>query len=205
MKILCVSDLHGYPPELPPSDMVILAGDYCQGRGKKEWYDTHFRAWLETLHREYRWVVGIAGNHDFGLQDEKFARSLPWVYLVDEFVEISGLRIYGSPYTPIFHDWAFNESEAELEKRWSTIPEGLDILVTHGPPFGILDATQNYEHVGSWALRRKVQEVKPRYHVFGHIHESKGVWTVGKTTHSNVAFVDEHYKPNCLPYLEFEI
>jgi Icc-related predicted phosphoesterase len=95
-------------------------------------------------------------------------------YLEDAGCEIGGLRFYGSPWTPLFWDWAFMLPDAELVEKWKAIPSGLDVLITHGPPHGVLDLTNRNDRAGSLALLHRVREAKPRLHVFGHIHEAAG-------------------------------
>src|SRR5262249_28918150 len=98
-----------------------------------------------------------------------------------------GLKIYGSPWTPLFCDWAFMLPDADLASKWDKIPSGLDVLITHGPPFGILDWTNRKEHAGSATLINRVHEVKPRLHVFGHIHEAAGRTESNGTTFLNAS------------------
>jgi Icc-related predicted phosphoesterase len=98
-------------------------------------------------------------------------------YLIDDMVTVEGLNIYGSPWQPTFFDWAFNlDRGAPLKEKWDLIPStGVDILVTHGPPMGILDKVYDGERVGCEELAKAVKErIKPRLHVFGHIHEEAG-------------------------------
>ena len=97
------------------------------------------------------------------------------------------MRFYGSPWTPLFFDWAFMLSEPELAEKWALIPPGLDVLVTHGPAHGVLDMTNRGEHAGSVTLFDRVRAVKPRLHVFGHIHEAAGRTDLDGTTYLNAS------------------
>ena len=111
---------------------------------------------------------------------------------IDESVCIKGLRIYGSPWQPRFYDWAFNLDRGEpLREKWARIPDDTDILVTHGPPYGILDRTSDGEHAGDEELRPVVDRIQPRLHAFGHIHPSYGEWRRDRTTFVNAAVCDE--------------
>ena len=177
MRIVFLSDTHGKHKQVtvPEGDLLIHAGD-ISGRGQK-WQVREFMEWFEK--QPHRYKVMIAGNHDFLAEKEPevFRSMVPEnvIYLEHESVEIEGLKIFGSPYTPWFYDWAFNVRRGEpLAACWSAIPEGTDILVTHGPPFGILDEVDSGENVGCEELLKKVQEIKPVIHVFGHIHEGRG-------------------------------
>jgi Icc-related predicted phosphoesterase len=203
MRIYAVSDLHGYfPPYVPECELLLLGGDYCPTRNleqEKRFMSGKFSEWLREVPAKQ--VVGIAGNHDFILQDEpEFARSLPWTYLQDEEINIDGVRIYGTPWTPPFFDWAFMCNESMLQERFSNIPEGLDILLSHGPAWKHLDQNSGKENCGSYSLLQRIKQVKPDSHVFGHIHEGHGVMDDGPTRFYNVAYLNGKYEPkyNCV-------
>jgi predicted phosphodiesterase len=120
-------------------------------------------------------------------------------YLQDSEVTIDGLRIWGSPWQPEFYDWAFNLPRGDaLKEKWDLIPAGIDILVTHGPPRGKLDMTYSYagfprDEVGCWDLARAVARIKPKVHVFGHIHVGYGVVEENGTTFVNPSSCDDNY------------
>ena len=159
---------------VPEGDLLIHAGDATLRGTEAE--IRAFDAWLASLPHPHK--VVIAGNHDFGFERHPHARS--WItgatYLQDEGTTIGGLEIWGSPWQPWFHDWAFQRQRGpEMAEIWSRIPSSADVLVTHGPPHGILDRTVRDEPVGCEALRHEVlQRIQPRLHVFGHIHEAHG-------------------------------
>ena len=203
MRIVCMADTHSSFEDqgtrmlpVPEGDLLIHAGDATL-EGRIGEVDRHLR-WMSSL--PHRHKVMIAGNHDFLFEmNSDLARSMVprgITYLQDEEVEIEGLRIYGSPWTPRFFNWAFNlDRGLPLEAAWSRIPEGIDILVTHGPPFGILDFVQRGEHAGCKDLRDAVERIKPRLHVFGHIHSGHGYMALGGTTFVNASIVNEAYDP----------
>lgn len=175
MRIVCVSDTHGYHRRtaVPDGDILVHAGDVTS-HGTLEDVE-FFNEWLGTLPHAHK--VVICGNHDFCFQEspsDARARITNATYLEDSGCEIAGLKFYGSPWTPLFFDWAFMLSEVELAAKWALIPSGLAVLITHGPPHGVLDWTNRGEHAGSLTLLPRVSEVKPRLHVFGHIHEAAG-------------------------------
>jgi hypothetical protein len=122
---------------------------------------------------------------------------LPWTYLQDNGTIWDGLNIWGTPWQPWFFDWAFNLYEHDLAARWAMIPDGTDLLVLHGPPFGHGDGVPQrgggVRHTGSPSLLGRIKAVRPRVAVFGHIHEGRGQWAVGRTTLANVSILDEHY------------
>ena len=116
-------------------------------------------------------------------------------YLNDSGVTIEGIKFWGSPVTPWFHNWAFNRVGEEITKHWDLIPADTDVLITHGPPKGILDETVHGRlHVGCGHLLKKVLEIKPKVHVFGHIHEARGVHEEAGIKFINASCVDLRYE-----------
>jgi predicted phosphodiesterase len=202
MKLVAVSDLHGTLPSIPPCDLLLIAGDVCPATGhsiarQASWLDTDFRRWLGQV--PARKIIGVAGNHDFIFEQapQQVPDGLPWVYLQDSGTRWEGLSIWGTPWQPWFFDWAFNLYERDLAAKWQLIPEGTDVLVLHGPPFGYGDGVprdEGIEHTGSRSLLERIQLVAPRVAVFGHIHEGRGEWQVGRTLLANVTILDEGYR-----------
>jgi predicted phosphodiesterase len=209
MRVVCVSDTHRRHEklEMPGGDLLLHAGDITR-HGEREDVEA-FDAWLGSL--PYRHKVVIAGNHDFLFQQEpRLAQSLITnaVYLEDSGATVEGLRVWGSPWQPWFFDWAFNLRRGQpLREKWELIPPGTDLLLTHGPPHGILDQVQKVtskvigavtgqgDHVGCEELLLAVKRLKPRLHVFGHIHEAYGVVEQDGTTFVNASSCDLGYKP----------
>ncbi len=196
MLVDLISDLHGFKPKLPGGDVLIICGDLT-ARDRKEEYD-QFTTWLSDL--PYRCKIVIAGNHDGLIEKGKamIGNDHGIHYLCDSGLEFEGLRIWGSPYTPVFLDWFFMEERGkDIRRHWDLIPNGIDILVTHGPPHGILDKTEDNFQVGCEDLKKIVLErVKPRIHCFGHIHECGGrSIEVEGTTFVNCSYVNERYRP----------
>jgi hypothetical protein len=147
----------------------------------------------------HRHKVVIAGNHDGCLEaDPSLAEELfaGCHYLFDSGATIAGLSMWGAPWQPWFLDWAFNLPRGEpLREKWSHIPDGLDVLLTHGPPFGVLDTTVRGDRVGCEELLVAVDRARPRIHVFGHIHEGYGVERRGATLHVNASTCTVGYEP----------
>ncbi len=198
MRIVCVSDTHGHLDEMdvPEGDLLLHAGDLTGHGSLPEIADAN-RALAGLPHR---YKVIIAGNHDFGFERAPAAaRALitSAVYLEDSGCEIEGLRLYGSPWQPWFFDWAFNSRRGEsLKPVWDRIPAGIDILITHGPPRGHGDVVaHNGEPVGCPALLDAIRRIKPRYHIFGHIHEGYGITQEGPTTCINASSCNLKYRP----------
>lgn len=180
VRVVVLSDTHNRHSkfEVPAGDVLIHCGDMTNRGSAPELAE--FDAWLAGLPHAHKLVV--CGNMDQRLEScaskEVRQRLLPSAqYLEDDATEVAGLRIYGSPYTPKFSGAWQLANEAEAESKWAAVPEGLDILVTHGPPRDILDAVgrgQSATRAGCAALRRHVRRARPRYHFFGHIHEEGG-------------------------------
>lgn len=197
MRIVCISDTHNQHDliRVPDGDLLIHAGDLT-GYGILPQIEKA-ADWLRSLPHPQKIV--IAGNHDWGFQnepEEALALMDGLTYLEDAEVVVGGLRIWGSPWQPAFCDWAFNLEPGEaLRKKWDLIPEGIDILVTHGPPRGQGDVTFDGRSVGCEELLDAVRRIRPAYHVFGHIHEGYGVTTEGATTFVNASNCDHTYAP----------
>lgn len=197
MIIDTISDIHGEQPELNGGELLIIAGDCTASDLPVQWQA--FAKWL--CQQEYRHKIIVSGNHDnyLKLYPDWCSTYIPnCTYLQDSLFEFEGLRIYGSPWTNWFsgvskYCKAFMETESQLTKHFNKIPENLDILVTHGPPNGILDGTYQLR-LGSVSLLEKVKLVKPRHHVFGHIHECGGQrLTTDDTMFYNVACMNKQY------------
>lgn len=184
MRFVAVSDTHNRNERIavPDGDVLVHAGDLTM-RGTAPELDAAAR-WLGALRPRYRAVVAIAGNHDFGAESDPAAtralfESHGITWLADSATVIDGVRIYGSPWQPWFLDWAFNfpqhDGGAMAQTTWAKIPDDTDLLLTHGPPFGILDATfPGDERAGCPHLLAAIRQRRIRAHVFGHIHEGYG-------------------------------
>lgn len=197
MRLVCVSDTHeqGRRVVVPDGDVLVHAGDLT------------YRGTLETIAREADWLrslphphkVVVAGNHDFAFQltpDAARAVMHGLTYLQDEAADLGGLRFWGSPWQPWFHDWAFNlERGPALRAKWDLIPAGLDVLVTHGPPAGHGDRVLRGPDVGCEDLLEAVRRTGPRVHVFGHIHEGYGITEAHGTRFVNASTCDARYRP----------
>jgi Icc-related predicted phosphoesterase len=183
MKIFAISDTHGRHEQVvipEGTDMLIHAGDFSNIKLPAMNHNevNLFLIWLEQQPVKYK--VIIAGNHDTSIESrfitKKDFKDRGIIYLEHESIEIEGIKIFGSPYTPEYHNWAFNRTRTKLGKIWDSIPDDTDILITHGPPKGILDSASRdkhvSEHVGCSALFKKVLKTQPQYMIFGHIHDN---------------------------------
>ena len=200
VKITIISDTHGEHGEIDmdllSGDIIIHCGDFVFNSYSN--YDvTDFLDWFSKLDN-FTHKVLIAGNHELQFEGEGNKLLMKYkddvIYLEDDFVELCGLKIYGTPYQPNFRDWAFNlpREGDELRSKYALIPENTDVLITHNPPYKILDLVGT-EHCGSKLLRDRVDEIKPKLHVFGHIHEDAGEYKTKHTHFINAAQMDRAY------------
>ncbi|MEN8189690.1 MAG: metallophosphoesterase family protein [Thermodesulfobacteriota bacterium] len=185
MKIVCFSDSHSMHEEvpIPHGDLLIFAGDMSRCREVQE--AVRFNRFLATLPHPYKIVIG--GNHDLLLsENKKQARELlsNAIYLEDDHITVQGIKIYGAPWQPVFNHRACAAFAlprgTPLRSKWEKIPHDVNILVTHTPPVGVMDEDQSIGH-GCSDLLEAVHRVKPRYHIFGHIHNHNGVIANGTT------------------------
>jgi Icc-related predicted phosphoesterase len=189
LSLVLVSDTHGYHRRIsvPPGDVLIHAGDMTETGALSEVEE--FNQFLGELPHSHKIV--IAGNHDFCFESaprEARSKLTNATYLEDEQVVVEGVTIYGSPWKPWFYDWAFNLRRGrEIAAKWAQIPFHTDILVTHGPPAGIGDLTLAGINAGCEDLSERIGVVKPRLHVFGHIHEARGVHEEDGTSYVNAS------------------
>ncbi len=221
MRVVLVSDTHGHHNSIrvPEGDILIHAGDLTPSGGISE--VAAAAKWLSSLPHRYK--IAIAGNHDVlfersPTEASSLLRSAGVIYLQDKGISIDGLSIYGSPWQPEFMHWAFNVPRGELAKYWDQIPNLLDVLITHGPPYGILDQRvpagmrrlapwedeepfAGSDPIGCEELLAAVQRTKPRVHVFGHIHRGYGTTQNEHTTFYNASICNENYEPVNKPWM----
>ena len=197
MKICAISDLHGYLPEINMCDLVLICGDivglHAQRYPKscKTWYLDWFEPWVNELPCDK--VLFIPGNHEVGMEGH------------EDFY-----KIFGTPYCKVFGNWAYMKPNSDLKEKFSEIPEGLDILLTHDVAYGYADQSLQDigygtdTHFGTVELRDAILEKKPKYHFSGHIHTADhNLVMIGDTKHYNVSYLDERYTPAFKPlYLD---
>lgn len=223
MKFVVISDTHGDHRQMtvPAGDTIIHAGDMTANGRIGEVQD--FIQWFDGLAFDHKLLV--AGNHDWYLESDAAAfseliESTSIHYLNDTGVVLDGIRFWGSPVTPEFFDWAFQcKPGSDIDRHWQLIPPLVDILITHGPPFGVMDqvpqesnkdpAAENVTmdcvsvNAGCRSLLERVREVAPIFHIFGHIHEGYGQQTQDNVRFINAASMNAQYRL-CNPAVEFE-
>lgn len=198
MRLVLTSDTHGLHEAvpIPDGDILIHAGDFSS-RGTLD-QAARFLEWFGRQPHPHK--VFIAGNHDWLAErsPELLTGLIPpgCHYLANSGAIIAGIRCWGSPVTPRFFDWAFNCDRGEaISRYWAMIPEDTELLITHGPPAGILDQTRMGLQVGCEELRARIGLLSLRLHVFGHIHEARGTQRIGDTLFVNPSAVDVRYQP----------
>lgn len=220
LKIFAISDTHTchHLINVPECDILLHAGDSTFKGTYKEIMD--FLYWLVDLTHVKHKVI-IPGNHDFGFQNPNIMKEINFKalginFLIDSMVEIEGIKIYGTPWTPFFHDWAFNGIEFKkgigntypggpgkdavpdkehpyLPTIYANIPSGIDIVLSHGPCYGILDRTEEGLDVGSNALLEAIYKTKPKAFIHGHVHEAVGSIEKEGIKFFNVSSLDRRY------------
>jgi len=212
MKICAISDLHDqqshYADELSRLDaeVLVVAGDLTN------WGDEQAClmaiTFLNSL-KNFTYKLIIAGNHDFWFEKRMRQKRTHEVtkgmfYLHESGITIQGRHFWGSPYTEKFGSYAFMYDPSQAKRRWSKIPDQVDVLITHGPPKTILDTLAGTDKgfLGCPALYERVKQVQPIHHVFGHIHSSHGQKVLPRefrTCFSNVSLCNDQNKPTYAP------
>lgn len=192
LKIWHISDTHTYHGllDIPKDiDIVIHSGDCSNPKDpyKNEQEVKNFIYWYSKL--DIRYKIYVAGNHDSSIE-KKFINRLDFnsngiIYLENESIEIEGINVWGSPYSPTFGEWSFMKSRDKLYRLWDSIPDNSDIVIVHGPPKGILDLSygrdNSLEYCGCSALKKRILKLQPKFCLFGHIHNCEDIINAGYT------------------------
>ena len=213
MKVIAISDTHCKLSSVSfddvSADILIHAGDLTMSGSLKETAKELFI--LGGLRQKFKNIVLISGNHDFlAERDPLIMKNLcednGVIYLQDSFTILNNIKFYGAAWTPFFQNWAFNRRRGnQIRRHWELIPDDVDVLITHGPVYGIHDQVENEkEHLGCRDLLDEMLRVKPKVHVCGHIHSGYGVKFTQGTTYINASLLDESYKLKNKP-IAFEI
>lgn len=203
LKLVLISDTHGKHDQLgvlPEGDVLVHAGDWSMMGTRQAALE--FIEWFAAQPHPYKAL--IAGNHDWiaEKQPHTFLGMIPLSirYLNDSGCEIEGVRFWGSPVQPWFHDWAFNRARGEdIKRHWDMIPNDTDVLVTHGPAMYHGGVTEEGDEVGCEDLLLAIKRIRPQVHVCGHIHEGYGQWELQhadgrSTTLVNASVVNRRYQ-----------
>lgn len=199
IKICIISDTHNkhkYLRHLPEADVIIHCGNITSVGREHEIRD--FMKWYSALDK-FKYKIFIAGNHDFLFEENNFlAKNLVpknVIYLEDSGIEIDGIYFWGTPVSKPFNNWAFNRPEEKLLLHWQAVPDNTDVLITHTPPYTIMDWVDwNRSHEGSPTLYKEVfDRIKPKVHCFGNIHGGYGIKTMDGITFINASNLDDDY------------
>lgn len=199
MRIWFISDTHGGHDQLvvPDADMVIHCGDESNARNLSANYAeaVPFFQWYRNV--PIRHKIYVPGNHSIAVWNHMVhPEDYPEIdFLIHQSITIEGLSIFGSPFTPRFGDWAFMQKRNVMDSVWRTITGKVDILVTHGPPKGVLDLTTDIGdnrpvQVGCKSLLNAVNRIKPKYHAFGHIHDEDTFLNYGMLDRGETKFIN---------------
>lgn len=191
LRLILISDTHELHREvdMPDGNVLIHAGDFTMFSRSLQAIED-FNGWLAELPHRYKIVV--PGNHEFFLETDPARRSLlsEATVLINEAIDIGSLRIWGSPVTRLYGGAFGLSAAADRERLYAGIPEGTDVLITHGPPYGILDMVPGTGiHAGDPELLEAVKRVRPKLHVFGHIHGARGMVQTDDTVFVNAALL----------------
>lgn len=212
MKITLFSDTHCKHDEitqdLPGGDLLLFGGD-IMGSGYDQEELEAFCKWFDKLDN-YKNKIFIGGNHDRILENKPGLSAGIWSsynsinYLQDEEIIVDNTKVYGSPWQPWFYNWAFNlpRKGPGLMSKWEAIPDDTDILITHGPAFGILDTVEGrrHENLGCELLSERIKQIKPKIHLCGHIHSGYGYYFDGDTHFFNASVLNEQYNYTQKPF-----
>jgi Icc-related predicted phosphoesterase len=204
MKICFASDNHGQFFHIPECDVLVISGDICpnfvnhprtDAEYQRNWLHKEFAQWISKTKQ----VICTYGNHDYvGEYLHKEVNIPNCKFLVDESFVYNGLKFYGSPWQRRFYDWAFNLDEEDLNNVYDLIPNDVDVLITHGPPYSYGDSVPSFngslpELAGSKKLTSMIRQNKPKVCVYGHIHHSHGQYELGSSLLLNASVVNEKY------------
>lgn len=201
MKIVAISDVHNlwHKITIPDCDVLVSAGDYSY-KGNPEVVEA-FHKWMNSQPADVK--ISVQGNHELWVEKNfEAAREIVHkinkdIHFIDEgVVNIDGVKFYGSAITPWFYDWAWNRRRGEeIKTHWDKIPDDTNVLITHGPPMGILDKLESGERVGCANLTDRIGELTDlKLHIFGHIHPSSGEAIKDNVLFVNAAMCDDTYK-----------
>lgn len=215
MRIILISDTHNIHNNkdlnekiinsinIDDTNILIHSGDFTYV-GKIDEV-SNFIQWFENL-KGFDYKIFISGNHELTFEnkpewllkllDESKLKQSNCVYLEDKEFIFKNVKFYGSPWQPWFYNWAFNlpRNGKELDKVWEKIPENTDVLITHSPPYGILDKTNMTKgNTGCERLLERLNNIKPKIHVFGHIHSARNIIETEDTLYINASILNDKY------------
>lgn len=207
-KIVCISDTHMLGCDIPDGDILIHAGDLTFSGTFNEIADSFETLRAELVGKKFKHMLFVPGNHDWLFEESPelaklLAEKFSWTLCLNELIEIDGIKFFGSPVQPVFHNWAFNNPDDYREKFWENAPD-CDVLITHCPAYGLRDQVESGEYVGCKYIRNYINRVTPKVAICGHIHHSYGLEQYKQTIIINAAVCNEQYQPTNSP-ITFEL
>lgn len=206
MRVAAFSDTHASPPPIIHDVGLILCVGDLLGHSSPTQYNLEkelaflnrvVAPWVEKVLKTSEFYL-VWGNHD--LIGERHPELVPQIIrertLTNRLVEVNGVSLYGTPYQPRFYDWGFNMEDTPegLGLAYSSIPNKVDILLTHCPAYGTLDQIDHKgEHLGSRQLRKRIDQIQIKFHCAGHIHTGRGIQQRGNYTAINCSLMNEEY------------
>lgn len=216
--IVAISDTHSrlldIEDSFPEGDILIHSGDHCGIGSIAEW-TLAMRDLKIKAEGKYKHVVVVGGNHDAIVEKQpalakQIASDYGAILLNHESIELEGLKIFGSPYSPTFYHWySMRDRGPVIAREWDLIPEDTQVLITHSPPMGILDWVMDFNnnlgefeksHVGCLDLFKRIEHLKQlKCHIFGHLHDAYGTKQISNVLFINASTCNENYFPLNLP------
>lgn len=198
MKLTCIADTHNKHEEvnIPEGDILIHAGDFTDAGTLREC--RAFLKWFSSQPHKYK--ILVSGNHDFYLEKLNKGEIRDLIpdnihYLNNSAISIGNLNIWGSPVTPGEGNWAFRKGRGtKIAQYWNKIPKNTNILITHTPPYGIMDQLDDKSHIGCEELKKKLSSLKLKAHIFGHLHGNYGIARKNGVQFINCSVLDNRYR-----------
>lgn len=199
MRLICIADTHNKHEEInvPKGDILIHAGDFTDAGTLRE--SQSFLKWFSSHPHKHKILIG--GNHDFYLEKSSIKEINELIpsnvhYLKESGINIGKLNIWGSPVTPGEGNWAFRKGRgAEIAEYWNKIPSNTNVLITHTPPYGIMDRLKDKSHVGCEELKKRLSALHIELHIFGHLHGNYGLVRTKEIQFINCSILDHRYRP----------
>ena len=203
MQLTIISDTHNQHDDLGhlSGDVLIHCGDMFNILNSDENDITRMDAWFGE--QDFDLILCIGGNHDLSIEKKVSHDEQPFknaVYLQGQSYQYKNITFFGAPWVPELSSHAFYVEESELKQKWADIPDNVDVLITHTPPFGILDVCSRGSILGCKHLLNAVKKIKPRMHCFGHVHHSSGQKVIDETTFINAAQLNHYHTAGMKPF-----
>ena len=186
---------------IPKCDVLAIAGD-ISNFNDTEWFSKTFLPYISEYKNKFDVCMLVFGNHDDEIPNKVDVPEYIRI-LANKATNYKGYIFYGSPNivdSPVIKSSIYSLSEKSLKKIYQEINQYTDVLITHMPPYGFGDTVINQSyHLGSMSLMEKVRIIKPKIHIFGHIHTGKKYTKENGTSYINASVVNEEYRVSYKP------